>query len=76
MSSPSSSFTRRRSGRWPSDTRHITPLASVITRGMRSRYFLSMRSAQRVDGSLAWQSAETMKYLFGSSGRAVRVQPA
>ena len=76
MSSPSSSCTRRRSGRCPSDTRHITPLASVITRGMRSRYFLSMRSAHSVDGSLAWQSAEMIRYRFGSSGRAVRVQPA
>ena len=46
-----------------------------MTRGMRSRYFLSMRSAQRVDGSFAWQSAEMMTYLFGSSGRAVRFQP-
>ena len=37
-SSPSSSSTRSRSGRWPSETRHFTPLASVITRGIRSRY--------------------------------------
>ena len=26
--------------------------------------------------SVVWQSAETMKYLCGSSGRAVRVQPS
>src|SRR5262245_1559401 len=35
-----------------------------------------MRSAQSVAGSLAWQSADTMKYLLGAPGRAVRVQPA
>src|SRR5262250_2364768 len=74
-SSPSRLLKRMRSGRCPSDTRHWTPSLSVMTRGRRSRYFTSMRSAHRFDGSLAWQSAETMKYLLGSPGRAVRGQP-
>ena len=75
-SSPSSSSVRSRSGRWPSDTRHFTPLASTMTRGTRSRYFASMRVAHRSAGSLACASAETMKYFRGSPGRAVRGQLA
>ncbi len=67
---------RRRSGRWPSETRHFTPFSSVITSGTRARYFSSIRVAQRSWGSLAWQSAETMKYFRGSPGRALRGQPA
>src|SRR5882672_3668427 len=46
-----------------------------MTLGTRCRYFSSMRVAQRSWGSLAWQSAETMKYFRGSPGRAVRAQP-
>src|SRR6267143_357740 len=46
-----------------------------MTLGTRCRYFSSMRMAQRSWGSLAWQSAETMKYFRGSPGRAVRAQP-
>src|SRR5262245_42859379 len=34
-----------------------------------------MRVIQRSAGSLTCASAETTKYLFGSPGRAVRVQP-
>src|SRR5262245_18685432 len=74
-SSTSRLLKRMRSGRCPSDTRHCTPSLSVMTRGSRSRYLASIRSAQRFDGSLAWQSADTMKYLLGSPGRAVRGQP-
>src|SRR2546430_6360964 len=50
MSSPSRSLRRSRSGRCPSEMRHCTPLSSVITRGTRSLYFWSIRSAQRLDG--------------------------
>ena len=67
-SSPSSSSTRSRSGRWPSDTRHFTPLASMMTRGIRSRYLRVDALAQRSAGSLTCASAETMKYLFGIAG--------
>src|SRR5215469_3874303 len=45
---------------------------------MRGRRFLnlaSMRSYQRFPGSLQWQSAEIIRYLSGSSGRAVRFHP-
>ena len=70
-SSPSRVDSRSRSGRWPSLTRHCTPSLSVMTRGRRSRYLASMRSTQRLAGSLAWPSAETMKYLFAASGRAL-----
>src|SRR5262249_39357206 len=76
MSSPSSVDSRRRSGRWPSLTRHCTPSLSVTTRGRRSRYLASMRSTQRLAGSLAWPSADTMKYFFAASGRALRGRSA
>src|SRR5882724_13372647 len=33
-----------------------------------------MRSAHRLAGSLAWPSADTMKYFFAASGRALRGQ--
>src|SRR5882724_7218158 len=33
-----------------------------------------MRSAHRLAGSLAWPSADTMKYFFAASGRALRAQ--
>src|ERR1700730_2911228 len=73
-SSPSSVDRRSRSGRWPSLPRHCTPSLSVITRGRRSRYFSSMRSTHRFAGSLAWPSADAMKYFFAASGRALRGQ--
>src|SRR6267142_437965 len=73
-SSPSSVDSRKRSGRWPSLTRHCTPSLSVITRGRRSRYLASMRSTHRLAGSLAWPSADAMKYFLAASGRALRGQ--
>src|SRR5690606_2000617 len=47
-----------------------------MMRGTRSRYLGSIRFSQRSGGSLAWQSVETTKYLFGSSARMVRAQPS
>src|SRR4051812_6892861 len=43
--------------------------------GTRSRYFASIRVTQRSAGSLACESVETMKYLFGSPACAVLFQP-
>src|SRR5262249_56265266 len=42
---------------------------------MRPRYCASMLS-RKANDSVTWQSADTMKYLLGSPGRAVRVQPS
>ena len=58
--------------RWTTSRRS----ASTSMRGRRWRYFSSMRSTQRFGGSLTWQSAETMKYLFGAPGVATCVQPS
>ena len=75
-SSPSRASVRRRSGRWPSETRHFTPFVVGDHARARGRG-TSRRCASPTDraGSLAWQSAETMKYLCGSPGRA-RARPA
>src|SRR5947209_17570968 len=45
-------------------------------RGSRLRYCGSIRSSQRLGGSFTWQSAETIKYLFGAPGVATRGQPS
>src|ERR1700742_632734 len=46
-----------------------------MMRGTRSRYFASIRVTHKSAGSLACESVETMKYLFGSPARAVLVHP-
>src|SRR5580693_4732639 len=46
-----------------------------MMRGTRSLYLASIRVTQRSAGSLACESVETMKYLFGSPARAVRAHP-
>src|SRR5262245_38840267 len=62
-------------GRLPSVMRCCEPSAFSTTRGIRSRYCGSM-PLKKASDSVTWQSAETMKYLFGSPGRAVRFQPS
>src|ERR1700677_4147001 len=46
-----------------------------MMRGTRSRYFASILFTHKSAGSLACESVETMKYLFGSPTRAVRCHP-
>ena len=75
-SSPSNLMLRMRSGRKPSVFWYFLPSLSTATPGRRSRNFASMRCCQRSAGSCTWPSMETMKYLLGSSGRAVRGQPS
>src|ERR1700679_3847798 len=46
-----------------------------MMRGTRSLYLASMRVTHRSAGSLACESVETMKYLFGPRARGVPPQP-